>query len=247
MTHAPTERSNVPLALFGAVVVMLSYCALLFDKPMARWVAAEDGPFEYGGAICFALAGFMFLWMFFKSRAGNDFFVFRTKRNVFFALLAVVFIFAAGEEISWGQRILNIDLPETVQAENLQGELNIHNLKLFHPRDEHGMTKSGLERWLTLERLFGLFWLGFCVLTPLAFRFVAPLRRFISRLNLPVVALAVGLLFPFNYAITKVLERFTTGDDADLMWPMIEIKESTFAFLFVLVAWEFLARRRAST
>ena len=109
------------------------------------------------------------------------------------------------------------------------------------------MTKTGLEGWLTIERLFGLFWLGFCVLTPLAFRFVAPLRRFISRLNLPVVALAVGLLFPFNYAITKVLERFTTGDAADLKWPMIEIKESTFAFLFMLVAWEFLARRRAST
>jgi hypothetical protein len=247
MTPALPERSSLTVAILGAVVVSLSYCALLLDKETVKWAAAEDRPFEYGGAICFALTGFMLLWLFFKSRPGNNFFAFQTTRNVFFALLAAAFLFAAGEEVSWGQRLLKFQVPDIVLEENLQNEFNIHNLKIFHPRDADGNFKSGLNGWLTIERLFSLFWLGFCVITPLAYHYIAPLRRLISALNLPVAGLAIGLLFPLNYAISKILESILTGEAEALGWPMIEIKESTFAFLFMLVAWDFVARHRAAS
>jgi len=246
MLRMQTDRSNRPLAAFGAVTVSLCYCALLLDPQTVKWVADEDRPFEYGGAMCFALASVMFLWMYCKSLAGNNFAIIRTKRNAFFALLAAVFLFAAGEEISWGQRLFNFEVPDIVLAQNLQNEFNIHNLKIFHTRDEHGVFKSGLHKWLTIERMFALFWLGFCVLTPLAYRFITPLRRLITAINLPVVGLTIGLLFPFNYAITKFLESILIGPLEELGYPMIEIKESTFAFLFMLVAWDFVARHRAA-
>ena len=90
-----TDRSNLPLAAFGAVIVSLCYCALLLDPQTVKWVADEDRPFEYGGAICFALASFMFLWMYRKSRPGNNFAIIRTKRNAFFALLAACLLYTS--------------------------------------------------------------------------------------------------------------------------------------------------------
>lgn len=45
-----------------------------------------------------------------------------------FSLLAILFFFIAFEEISWGQRILNIETPESIASNNAQGELTVHNL-----------------------------------------------------------------------------------------------------------------------
>ena len=44
------------------------------------------------------------------------------------ALLALLFFFAAGEEISWGQRLTGVQSSEFFLQHNIQGETNIHNL-----------------------------------------------------------------------------------------------------------------------
>jgi hypothetical protein len=44
------------------------------------------------------------------------------------ALLGLVFLFGAGEEISWGQRIFNTESSEFFRQHNAQGETNLHNL-----------------------------------------------------------------------------------------------------------------------
>lgn len=58
----------------------------------------------------------------------------RSYRKQFFdattktaAILAIVFFVIAMEEISWGQRILQIQSPEFFAQNNQQGELNLHN------------------------------------------------------------------------------------------------------------------------
>jgi len=43
-------------------------------------------------------------------------------------MLGALFLFGAGEEISWGQRIFNVQTPEFFKAHNIQHETNIHNL-----------------------------------------------------------------------------------------------------------------------
>ncbi len=43
-------------------------------------------------------------------------------------LLGLLFLFGAGEEISWGQRIFNTESSEFFQQHNAQGETNLHNL-----------------------------------------------------------------------------------------------------------------------
>jgi len=47
--------------------------------------------------------------------------------------LAVALFFVAGEEISWGQRLLGIETPPAIAATNVQGELNLHNSFLLTP------------------------------------------------------------------------------------------------------------------
>jgi len=44
------------------------------------------------------------------------------------SLLGLFFFFGAGEEISWGQRILNVESSEFFTQNNAQGETNFHNL-----------------------------------------------------------------------------------------------------------------------
>ena len=42
--------------------------------------------------------------------------------------MALIFIFGAGEEISWGQRIFNVESSEYFLENNAQGETNLHNM-----------------------------------------------------------------------------------------------------------------------
>ncbi|MCN4144131.1 MAG: hypothetical protein LC437_03365 [Thiohalomonas sp.] len=46
------------------------------------------------------------------------------------SLLGLFFFFAAGEEISWGQRIFNVESSDFFVQNNAQGETNLHNLLL---------------------------------------------------------------------------------------------------------------------
>jgi tetratricopeptide (TPR) repeat protein len=48
--------------------------------------------------------------------------------RIFFAIISLACFFAAGEEISWGQRLLDISSTEFLQKYNQQQETNIHNL-----------------------------------------------------------------------------------------------------------------------
>ena len=56
----------------------------------------------------------------------------RGKKPILFLvmtlLLGAVFLFGAGEEISWGQRIFNTESSDFFQRHNAQGETNLHNL-----------------------------------------------------------------------------------------------------------------------
>ncbi len=50
-------------------------------------------------------------------------------------ILSIMFFFGAGEEISWGQRIFNLQTPEYLSNINDQNEPNIHNInKKFFDR-----------------------------------------------------------------------------------------------------------------
>jgi len=196
-------RTLLALALIGAACC---YGVLLFDDATVRHLGEEDGLYEYLTSLFFGVGAALYLRLFLVARPGCDLLLLRTRRNVFFLALAALFLFGCGEEISWGQRLIGFETPESFQGVNVQWEMNIHNLELFHVVDRDGRPKQGLAWWLTTPRLVDLFCVGFCVLLPASVRWVRPLRRLVERVHVPPPPLTLGLCFVANRVLFELME-----------------------------------------
>ena len=201
-----------------------------------RW-GFEDGPVEWVGAFALGTACVLFARLACASRV-------RSISRVWLALLAVLFLFGTGEEISWGQRIFRFSTPEVIAEQNRQGEANIHNLAIFHALNEDGTRKSGLALWLTGERVFSLFWLGFGVLLPFFHLASLRFRRLIDLTGMPVPSLSLGAFFPIIYLTAEFLVPYITGARSELGYALMETKESLYSVIFALVAFDLLRRQR---
>jgi hypothetical protein len=186
----------------------------------------EDHYFESLGALSFFVSSILFLGAFLKGRkVQGENKVFWTKQLICLGL-AFFFFFGAGEEISWGQRVFNLETPESINAVNDQGEINVHNISF-----------GGVN--IPFETFFDLFWIAFTVVLPLAAMFFKSFERFAAKF-VPIVPLAVGLLFVFNYLWAKVAKMIYVStynfDFIPFRQAVQEVKEGNYAVLFVLVA-----------
>jgi len=104
-----------------AIIFLITVSRILFgvDDNFDQMILEEDGPIENVTAIAYFIS-FIF------SLAIAKFFKEKTIFLALFLILALGFLFIALEEISWGQRILNFEVPDWF-PENFQGETNIHN------------------------------------------------------------------------------------------------------------------------
>lgn len=75
------------------------------------------------------------------------------KLCVYF-FIALCAFFIAMEEISWGQRVFDIQTPESMQEMNLQNETNLHNLKVGNIRINRILTRVGALVILTYFFIF---------------------------------------------------------------------------------------------
>jgi hypothetical protein len=91
-----------------------------------------------------------------------------------------------GEEISWGQRLLNINTPSALEG-NVQGETNLHNM--FGYFADHIFIASVL--------LYG-------VLLPILVQFNAFARKFFDLIGLPVASLGLAL----GFLMASLLQRW---------------------------------------
>jgi|CXWL01.1.fsa_nt_gi hypothetical protein len=224
------KKENVfsrPAMYIAAVVyIFIGYLTIAVKDPLADMLFAEDRYFENMGAFGFFAASFVFFYGFirmWKRHSTDEYFRIRQLILLGFALF---FFFGGGEEISWGQRIFNVQTPVALAEINAQEELNVHNIDLF-------------EFKLKFETLFDLFWMSLTVALPLAVMFKKPIRDFVDRF-FSVPPIGIGLLFVFNYLWAKVSELMFQGRFAFTVVPFFqavqEIKESNYALLFILVA-----------
>lgn len=212
------------ITIIGIIAIILFYTpVLILSADTMHLLTSEDGFYEYLGALFFLFASVGFLFTLLKAK----------KRNIFYLLFALAFLFAAGEEISWGQRILNFDTPPAIGANNAQKEFNLHNLNFV--QHEHGLGSSIKGMLLNFNRLFILFWMTYCILLPIANRYSNKLRALFSRIRLPIISIWFGMLFLVNEITSKTLELFviTCQDNCP---PIYEIKESLWAVLVFLMA-----------
>lgn len=190
------NRTVLILLAIGAAFSLLTFLIpfVLSESAVDRQVT-DDSFIEYSGALGLAVGGFACLAAFYYSTSGNNLYFFKTKRNFIYLGLALILIFGAGEEISWGQRIFKWDTPDAF-AENEQQETSIHNLPFFDSSDVGNL--------FTMNRMFLMFWFVGSVMVPLAAMYVPMLRRLFMELGVPIVPLVFGILMTYNYVVSKL-------------------------------------------
>jgi hypothetical protein len=165
----------------ASIVVVLFFVIFAeWDPGLLKETCREDGAVENTTALLFGLSGICFVIFAVRSE------FLRKKESGPRYLLAVCWImlmvFLMGEEVSWGQRILNFPTPEKMSEVNVQGETNLHNIAVV------STFMGGTYRYLSILLL------GTGLVLPLLAetRFG---RHVIHLLALPVAPLCYAVLF----------------------------------------------------
>ena len=114
------------LSAFGYLCVCLNaifFGYLIITEPSSEqsiYLVEEDSHIENFTAILLFLAGFLLVITASVERC--------TFLRYIYFLGGIAFVFASGEEISWGQRIFDFETPEILMDLNTQKEFNVHNI-----------------------------------------------------------------------------------------------------------------------
>ena len=117
------SKINFLHSIFSFIIVSTVFL-FYYSNSLYNLFVEEDGIIEYSTAI-FLLSVSIYL----INKLLKTVKVISTK-NTGIVLFSIIFFFGFGEEISWGQRIFNIETPQFFVENNLQSETNIHNLMI---------------------------------------------------------------------------------------------------------------------
>jgi hypothetical protein len=117
----------IALAMFVLSVFYLGLAPGLIPMSMQRWIASESGIVERGTALLFLVSSVMAFVVANRVRKNlRD--AREMRRLVWLTLLGLFFFLCFGEELSWGQRILEIETLDAMKGINVQDENNLHNM-----------------------------------------------------------------------------------------------------------------------
>jgi len=126
MHNAPNYSDKIPKLSFLICLVVLVCCYVISvyagfnNRELYHFLLKEDGPLENIATACVLFAALLFLLAYFKHRH---------VKNAFFLLFSFALFILFMEEISWGQRIFGLQVPDVLQQTNAQKEINLHNFK----------------------------------------------------------------------------------------------------------------------
>ena len=137
-------------------------------------------------------------------------------------ILALVCLFGAGEEVSWGQRIFDIQSPEYFLNHNLQQETGFHNLAFEVDDRTISVNKLVFGKGLALGLLIYLF-----IMTPL-YRTRPRIAYWLDRMAVPM---------PRNYHLFGYLFIILTVELLVDSTQRGEVTEFTGVIIFLLNLW----------
>ena len=117
--------------------------------------------------------------------------------NLGIIIFSIIFFFGFGEEISWGQRIFNIETPTFFAQNNLQSETNIHNLMI-------GGVK--LNKLIFTNGLFLIFSFYFLVFPYLYFKSIKA-RSFINKFSVLLPRYSQSLIFICSTIVIYIFDH----------------------------------------
>jgi hypothetical protein len=115
------------IVVYGIIIWFIAFAKIksMESYEAFRVVVREDGWVEYLTTLFLFLGAVILGFNAVQAVRRKD-----KKQILFFTLAALMFIFGAGEEISWGQRIFGLETGEYFMEKNYQGETNLHNLEI---------------------------------------------------------------------------------------------------------------------
>ena len=130
--------------------------------------------------------------------------------------IGILFLFGAGEEISWGQRIFGIESGEFFQGNNLQKETNFHNLEVGGVK----LNKLIFSQLLTLVMAIYL------LIMPFLYQKYKGIKKLVDMFVIPVPQLSHIAAFLINTIFIAILPNLSRK------W---EVYELFFAVIFLLI------------
>jgi hypothetical protein len=207
-----SRLSTVEKLILLLVTIIIAIGYYLFYSNVTRFeqFVQEDGIAEWltvagllmGSIVCFYRFGALL-------KVRSKWFLFVTFG------LGLFLFFAAGEEISWGQRIFGIETPEYFQQHNAQQETNLHNLIVG------GVKLNKLIFSVILVGLLSIFLL----IVPLLHQKSEAVRKLLDRSAIPVPQWYQVIGFVVVFGLTSLIQH---GKNAELL-------ECGGALLFFLI------------
>ncbi|WP_239985837.1 MULTISPECIES: hypothetical protein [Arenibacter] len=205
-----TKFEKIGYGILAIVVLTGLYLGLCDDEYFDVNYAQEDGPVEWGTAIM--LFGIFVLSLYHLIS------LWTTKKMLWKLgtfLFVVLFLFAAGEEISWGQRIFGVESSEFFIENNAQGETNLHNLVVGEKK---------INKIIFSQLLFLVMFL-YLIITPILFRKFNWFKNLANTLAVPIVKWHHTIAF-------LVITIFVALNPASRKW---EVYELAFGAIFFLI------------
>ncbi|EDM69529.1 hypothetical protein RAZWK3B_05942 [Roseobacter sp. AzwK-3b] len=173
--------SPIDQILFGlmnaTLLFTLAYSVLGMNLQYEAGFGVEDGPVEYGTAICLFLSCLILMSQAIRTAR------FSGASSLWLVLYSAAFLFGAGEEISWGQRIIGWETTGFFAEHNVQNETTLHNLAF----GDEQLTKSLFGSYLTVAILLYL------VVLPLLYSRVSLVARLVDGIMLPLPSARHGI------------------------------------------------------
>ena len=110
-------------SIFSFIIVSTVFL-FYYSSSVYNLFVEEDGIIEYSTAVLLLSVSIYFINKLLKKSKVIS------SKNIGIILFSIIFFFGFGEEISWGQRIFNVETPLFFSENNLQSETNIHNLMI---------------------------------------------------------------------------------------------------------------------
>ena len=192
--------SWVEIFVSSALLIFIAYGLYLgFVQGEDRFLSyvQEDGFIENLTALFLFLCSVVCLFRVFEYR--------KMKKSLWvftYAALTILFFFAAGEEISWGQRIFGIESSEFFLEHNKQAETNLHNMIVNGKNLNRLIFAAPMFIVLTIYFVFlRLMVAKIPFISNLAGRFRVPLPR-----NLHIIVVVIATLMVLSLKMVKVSE-----------------------------------------
>lgn len=201
---------KVTLIVIAAVTIIGVYLGWQEPEFLDQEYLKEDGWIENLTAIVLFASGILLLIRLWLGRASGWVFVTVT------GLACLAFLFVAGEEISWGQRIFDRESSEFFQDNNAQGETNLHNLEFNGVK----INKLIFGQLLTVLIVF------YIIIWPLLRHFSPKVKQLTDQLFVPIPRLHQSIAYLLVMGAIMLM-------DSSKKWELLEFDSVVIFFLIL--------------